>query len=309
MHPAQGSNVNPIPTERFSRVLAFASDEADGLGHGFVTCQHLLYALTRESKGLANSVLDSLEITPDAVHAFLAESDASHDRTTEGRIDLADEARDALDRSVSIAREWGHRVLDTEHILYGLVSGTTSADDLFSSFQVSPNEILARLYAVQQSAPESAVREEATHAYKLTLESAWALSLAVDAARQHNAANVSSLHLLVALISLESPAQLVLIRDLGLNADAMIQHLHGGAQGSPVTHRRLPLSDDVQRILGHAIGEAWNRGHLAVTPMHLALGLARADRHAALNVLADLGISQADLLDVLEAAMPPSVLR
>ena len=55
----------PVPTERFNRVLAFASDEADGLGHGYVTCQHLLYALSRENKGLAHAVLDAMQVTPE----------------------------------------------------------------------------------------------------------------------------------------------------------------------------------------------------------------------------------------------------
>jgi hypothetical protein len=66
---------------------------------------------------------------------------------------------------------------------------------------------------------------------------------------------------------------------------------------------RLPLNDDLQRILGYAIGEAWNRGHLAVRPIHLAIGLARAERCPALDVLAGLGISQADLVDALETAL------
>src|SRR5690606_40677465 len=73
----------PVPTERFQRVLAFASDEADGLGHGFVTCQHLLYALSRESKGLATAVLEQLGITPEALHEQLAEAAAYHDRRSE----------------------------------------------------------------------------------------------------------------------------------------------------------------------------------------------------------------------------------
>ena len=37
------------------------------------------------------------------------------------------------------------------------------------------------------------------------------------------------------------------------------------------------------------------------------MGLARAERHAALDVLATLGVSQADLEEALEAAMPPPV--
>ncbi len=296
----------PTPTERFERVLAFASDEADGLGHGFVTCQHLLYALSRESKGLASAVLDSLGITPDALHGLLADSAAVHDRLSSGRIDLADETRDAITRAVEAAQAWGHRSLDTEHLLYGIVIQPTSADEALGSLQVEPNTLLNQLHALQQSAPPAAVRDEATHAYRLTLESAWVLSLATDTARQLGAARVTSLHLLSALASLPGPVQDALTGRLGIDADALASHLVAAPAPRP-SGVRLPLADDVQRLLGYAIGEAWNRGHLAVTPLHLALGMARAERHAALDLLADLGVSQAELTDVLEREMPPPV--
>ncbi len=299
--------VNPIPTERFQRVLAFASDEADGLGHGFVTCQHLLYALSRESKGVASAVLDGMGVTPEGLHELLADAAAPHDRTSEGRIDLADEARDALERAVEAAREWGHRALDTEHILYGIAMAPSSADEMFISLHVDPDHVLKRLNTVRQTAPSPAVRDEATHAYRFTLESAWLLSQAVDVARRTAARQVTSLHLLVSLLAMPGPAQEVLARDLALDENSLARYLQPTAV--EIAPRRLPLAEDVQRILGYAIGEAWNRGHLAVTPLHLAMGIARAERHAARDILAELGISQSELQEALEAAMPPSVLH
>jgi ATP-dependent Clp protease ATP-binding subunit ClpA len=299
---------NPAPTERFQRVLAFASDEADGLGHGFITCQHLLYALTRETKGIASAVLEGLGVTPEALHDFLADSAASHDRTPEGQIDLSDEARDALESAVSIAREWGHRALDTEHILYGIVAAQTSADEMLTTLRVSPSDILSSLYNFQQNAPPAVIRDEATHAYRFTLESAWLLSLATDIARRQGAARVSNLHLFAAMLSLAGPVQTVLIEELGLGVDALARYLQGFSL-SGQSHTRLPLGDDVQRALGYSIGEAWNRGHLAVSPLHLAMGIARTERNPALEALAELGVSQADLIDALDGAMPPPVMK
>jgi ATP-dependent Clp protease ATP-binding subunit ClpA len=296
----------PVPTERFNRVLAFASDEADGLGHGYVTCQHLLYALSRENKGLAHAVLDAGQITPEALHELLLESAAFHDRTSQGQLDLADEARDAVERAVLAAREWGHRTLDTEHLLYGVLAVPTSADELLMSLQVNPGDLLNQLVELQQNAPPQAVRDEAIHAYRLTLESAWLLSLATDAARRHAASSVSSLHLLAALATLPGAAQDVLIDRLGVRLDDLARHLSIGA-ASHHAAARLPLSENVQRILGCAIGESWNRGHLAVTPLHIAMGLARAGQHPALDLLATMGVSQSDLEEALEAVMPPSV--
>jgi hypothetical protein len=79
--------------------------------------------------------------------------------------------------------------------------------------------------------------------------------------------------------------------------------------GTEQDKTRLPLEEEVQRILGYAIGEAWNRGHLAVTPLHIAMGLARADLNAALDILAELGVSQAELVDAVACVMPPSTIH
>jgi ATP-dependent Clp protease ATP-binding subunit ClpC len=294
----------PYPTERFQRVLAMASDEADGLGHGFVTCQHLLYALAREGRGLASAALAELGVTAEAAHAFLEETAALHDRTSMGRIDLADEARDAVDRAVNAAAEWGHRTLDTEHLLHGIVITPTSADEILNAMGIDPNTVLNQLYSLQKRAPNVVTQDEGTHAYRFSLESAWTLSLAHDYARRLGGGRVSSLHLLLALLALEGTrAHDLLVGELGLSAEAVLGKIGAGQAAGEYAPARLPLNDDLQRILGYAIGEAWNRGHLAVRPIHLAIGLARAERCPALDVLAGLGISQADLVDALETAL------
>jgi ATP-dependent Clp protease ATP-binding subunit ClpA len=150
------------------------------------------------------------------------------------------------------------------------------------------------------------VRDEATHAYRFTLESAWLLSLAQDSARRKGAASVSSLFLLDAMLVLPGPARVVLVERLNLSASGFGRHLMGSGPAHQA-NKRLPLNEEVQCILGYAIGEAWNRGHMAVSPLHLALGIARADQNSALDVLAELGVSQADFLKAFETAMPPTV--
>jgi ATP-dependent Clp protease ATP-binding subunit ClpA len=289
-------------------VLAFASDAADGLGHGYVTCQHILYALSLENKGLASAALAGLGVTPEGLRDILAAASAEHDRI-ESQLDLADEVRTMIERAITAAQGWGHRWLDTEHLLFGIASGATSADEMFAALHIAPGDLISRLTALQLSAPSTVVREEASHAYRFTLESAWLLSLATDTARQHGSAIVGSLHLLSALLSLKSVAQQILVDTLDVQCEYVTRRLRS-SESSLRAGARLPLADDVQRILGYAIGEAWNRGHQAVAPVHIAMGLARAEeRNLALDVLAELGVSQADLVDALSAAMPPTTSR
>jgi ATP-dependent Clp protease ATP-binding subunit ClpA len=266
----------------------------------------LLYALSREGKGLAGAVLDRLAVTPEALQAQLVEDSAAHDRIDQGTIDLADEARDAIERAVAAAQEWNHRVLDTEHLLYGILAAPTSADDLLAALRITPEQVLKQIQILQREAPPPIVRDELTHAYRLTVESAWVLSLATDFARRHNAHQVTSLHLLAALITLPGLPRDALVGQLGLDERRLEARL-GRSRLSHATGGRLPLAEEVQRGLGYAIGEAWNRGHRAVAPIHLAMGLAHGSRHSALEALADLGISHSDLVETLEAFMPPPV--
>ena len=297
----------PRPTERLNRVLGLATDEADGLGHGFVTCQHLFYALAREGKGLASATLDTLNLTPEYLHGLLEETAALHDRTSKGRIDMADEARDAFERAVAAAGEWSHTLLDTEHLLYGILVAASSADELLATARIDPNDVLNQLYQMMETAPAPQVRDEATHAYRFTLETAWVLSLATSHARRMGGERVSSLYLLLALMSLDKTAAFTVLVDvLGLEFERLTQHMQG-ATVPRYSKMRIPLNDDVQRILGYAIGEAWNRGHASVRPIHLLMGLARSERAVALDVLADFGVSRSMLADETETAMPPTV--
>ncbi|MGF1504875.1 MAG: Clp protease N-terminal domain-containing protein, partial [Anaerolineae bacterium] len=197
----------PHPTERFERVIAFASDEADGLGHGYITCQHLLVALCRESQGLARAVFDRFGVMPEAVSSLLADTAAPHDRTVAQPLELAFETRHAMQRAIAAAVWWGDRTLDTEHLLYGLLSERSSADDLLGALNLKPDALLAVLTQLRQAAPPAAVREEAAHAYRFTVESGWLLALAAEFARGHAA--VTSVHLLAALLELQTPAAAV----------------------------------------------------------------------------------------------------
>jgi ATP-dependent Clp protease ATP-binding subunit ClpA len=304
---AQGDALSqPVPTERFERVLIFASEEADGLGHGFVTCQHILYALSRETKGLASAVLEKVGVTPDLLRAMLAEAAAEHDRTPLAQIDLADEVSAAIERAVSAARRWEHRRLDTEHLLFGVLSVSSSADEMLGALGVEVEDVLDTLAQLRESAPALDIREEAAHVHRFTLESAWLLSLATDIARRHTSRRVTTVYLLWALMSLEGPVQGLLVDTLALSPDDLIWRLPPAPAVLP-QRELIELDEVVQRVLGYAFGEAWNRGHLAVTPLHIAMGLARADQDPALDLLVGLGVPRSVLLDQLERIMPPRV--
>jgi ATP-dependent Clp protease ATP-binding subunit ClpA len=289
--------------------LIFASDEADGLGHGFVTCQHLLYALAREGKGIASIVLAQAGISPQALHDLLTDTSSEHDRTDTIPIDLADEVRRTLDRAVKVAQEWDASLLDTEHILYGLISASTSADDMLSTLNVPPKRLLERLLTLHITAPPELVQNEAIHTYRFSIETGWILGLANHFAGQQGAEVISTMHLLMALVTVESEVRNVFTEEFGVTADVLFRRMGGTDRKVTSSPARLALGRDVQRVIGFAIGEAWGRGHQTITPCHIGLGLVRSDRSPALDLLAEYGASADNLLDTLDQVMPPPVTR
>lgn len=288
----------PELTERFQRVLAFAADEADGLGHAYVDNRHLLYALSVESRGIAHAALERVGITSTLIHEVLAEPSVLHDRV-EGQLEASGEVQTAIERAADIAVNWGDRSLDTGHLLYAILIKPSSLDELLNSLNVPPNTILEHLYQLRDSAPPSDIREEATYAYRLTLESGWVLSGAATAARRSGMTTATSLHLLVALMQQDTVIQAAFSEYFQLDVAQLAPRV--SSTGAEVfSNVFVMLSQEVQTIVGFAIGEAWNRGHQSVRPVHILMGLTRLRGCSALEALAHFGVSQFEVNEVAD---------
>src|SRR5260370_1724667 len=60
-------------TDRVSRVVVLAENEARGLGHGFTGTEHLLLGLLAEGEGVAALALESLGISLEAARGRVEE--------------------------------------------------------------------------------------------------------------------------------------------------------------------------------------------------------------------------------------------
>ncbi len=126
-------------TERARKVVFYAQEEAQKFGEGYVSTEHLLLGLVRESDSVAARVLEKLGVSLNRIRAEvekqLPRGDArpSQDMTLTPRakrvIDLAyDEARNLelyrshLRRVLSLFhRGFGRNSLGTGHLLLGLI--------------------------------------------------------------------------------------------------------------------------------------------------------------------------------------------
>lgn len=108
-------------TDRARKVIVLAQDEARRLNLDYIGPELLLLGLSREGQGVGAIVLQSLEITPEAI-AAIVERDATPARSpVGGHIPFTSGAKKVLEMSLREALQLGHPYIGTEHILLGLI--------------------------------------------------------------------------------------------------------------------------------------------------------------------------------------------
>jgi excisionase family DNA binding protein len=112
-------------TERASRVLWLAHEEArrdwdDGVG-----TEHVLLALLSEGKGIAARALSELGVQPQTmraqVEALRSTAKRRASKRSGGEIVMTPEAKESIELAVQEARALGHHYLGTEHLLLGVL--------------------------------------------------------------------------------------------------------------------------------------------------------------------------------------------
>jgi ATP-dependent Clp protease ATP-binding subunit ClpC len=114
------------PFERFSeratKVLMLAQEEAERSHHSYIGTEHLLLALLREGDGLAAKVLNNLGVEIDTVRQTI-ESLLGRDKglTVLQQIIPTSRVKKVIEISFEEARRMGHNYVGTEHLLLGLL--------------------------------------------------------------------------------------------------------------------------------------------------------------------------------------------
>jgi ATP-dependent Clp protease ATP-binding subunit ClpC len=117
------------------------------------------------------------------------------------------------------------------------------------------------------------------------------LSLAQKQAEYYRKPQISTEHLLIALIEMDGSVANRVLMDLGLEKDRVKEtvekDLGFGDHVGPIT-----LSPGMQQVIPFAIEEARKRGQDSVGTEHLLLGLTRLSTCEAMNILGKLGVSE-----------------
>ncbi len=131
------------------------------------------------------------------------------------------------------------------------------------------------------------------------------LSLAQKQAEYYRKPQVSTEHLLIALVELDGSVASRVLHELGLETDRikdMVEKEIGfGDHAGPIT-----LSPGIQQVIPFAIGEAKKMGKEAVGTEHLLLGLIRLESCEAMNILGNLGVAAGQIRRQLERVLRES---
>jgi ATP-dependent Clp protease ATP-binding subunit ClpC len=135
-------------TDRARRVVVLAQEESQRLSHNYIGTEHLLLGLLAEQDGVAALALESLNVTLTAAREQVEEIIGLGDQKPHGHIPFTPRAKKILELSLREALTMGSQVIDTQHLLLGLVD---EGDGVGA-------QILQRLDATAQAVRETVVR-------------------------------------------------------------------------------------------------------------------------------------------------------
>jgi ATP-dependent Clp protease ATP-binding subunit ClpC len=135
-------------TDRARRVVVLAQEESQRLSHNYIGTEHLLLGLLAEQEGVAARTLESLNVTLTAAREQVEEIIGPGQQQPHGHIPFTPRAKKILELSLREALTMGSEVIDTQHLLLGLID---EGDGVGA-------QILQRLGATTQAVRETVTR-------------------------------------------------------------------------------------------------------------------------------------------------------
>lgn len=108
-------------TERARKVVFYAQEEAQKFGEGYVSTEHLLLGLVRESDSVAARVLDRLGVSLTKVRSEVEKQLPKGDLRQNQDMTLTPRAKRVIDLAYDEARNLNNNYIGTEHLLLGLI--------------------------------------------------------------------------------------------------------------------------------------------------------------------------------------------
>lgn len=206
---------------------------------------------------------------------------------------LTQQTAGALSRAEESARRLQHGIVDTQHVLLGILQEETSlASRVLSGMGLDAATVERH---VQQRFREYVPPEDG-HTLHYSDDVELALQLAEREAQWMGHESVGTEHLLIGLLRGQEGGAVRLLSELGVTPGHVwrnVRQLLQAAQlelGFESARHMTSLSELGRRLLNGAISEAATAGHASVGVEHLLLAFCRDQRNVAGRVLREMGM-------------------
>lgn len=143
-------------TERARKVVFYAQEEAQKFGEGYVSTEHLLLGLVRESDSVAARVLDKLGVSLGRIRAEIEKSLPRGEARPSTDMSLTPRAKRVIDLAYDEARNLNNNYIGTEHLLLGLIrEGDGLAGRVLAKLGVELEKARREVMALQDNDPQT----------------------------------------------------------------------------------------------------------------------------------------------------------
>ena len=141
-------------SERARRVLSLANEEAQRFNHSYISTEHILLGLVRETDGVAAKVLTNLDVELSKVRSAVEFIIGRGERASTGEKGLTPRTKKVVELAVDEARRLNHHYIGTEHLLIGLLrEGEGVAAGVLESLQVTLDKVRAETSRILSQNP------------------------------------------------------------------------------------------------------------------------------------------------------------
>ncbi len=143
-------------TERARKVVFYAQEEAQKFGEGYVSTEHLLLGLVRESDSVAARVLEKLGVSLNRIRAEVEKQLPRGDARPSQDMTLTPRAKRVIDLAYDEARNLNNNYIGTEHLLLGLIrEGDGLAGRVLAKLGVELEKARREVMALQDNETQS----------------------------------------------------------------------------------------------------------------------------------------------------------
>ena len=280
-------------TERARKVVFYAQEEAQKFGEGYVSTEHLLLGLVRESDSVAARVLEKLGVSLNRIRSEVEKQLPRGDARPNQDMTLTPRAKRVIDLAYDEARNLNNNYIGTEHLLLALIreadglAGRVLAKlgvgleaarlDVMALQDLDPNRWQPRTV----EGPVERVGMQMTEAARRVP------ARAVEAAQSLGEGQISSEHILIGLIDEPDSAASRILHALGIDPAAIradVEERCASFSGDTWSFKSSPR---VSRVLDFAEAAAKSAGAARVGTGHLLLGVLLESDGLGAKVLRD----------------------